>query len=352
MHLSTFGWNPFFERHGTALRAQGLRLGRVSCEERGLYRLYTEQGEQKAWLGGRLRHEAAGRADLPAAGDWVAFREEGGACVLQAVLPRRSKFSRKQSGRAAEEQIIAANIDKALLLTGLDNDYNLRRMERYLALTWESGAQPVVVLNKTDLCPDVPARVAEAGAVAPGVPVYAISSLLGEGLEQLVAEIVPRETLAVLGSSGVGKSTLINRLLGADVLATAAVRASDGRGRHTTTARRLILLPSGALVMDTPGMRELQIWEDDEGIGRAFDEIETLAAECAFSDCTHRSEPRCAVKAAVEDGRLWPARLENFRKLQREMRYLERRQDHAAQLAEKRRWKSIHKSMRGFDKRK
>ena len=334
------------------MREQGLQFGRVTWLSRGLYNLYTERGEQRAQLAGRLRHQAAHPSELPAVGDWVAFRERDGAHVIQAVLARRSKFSRKIAGRTTEEQVLAANVDKVLLLTGLDNDYNLRRIERYLAIAWESGAQPVVVLNKTDLCHDVAVRVAEAEGVALGAPVYALSSLSGEGVAQVERELVPTQTVVLLGSSGVGKTTLINRLLGKDAFATRPVRAGDDRGRHTTTARSLTLLPSGALVMDTPGLRELQIWESDEGLGRAFDEIESLATQCAFSDCTHASEPRCAVLAAVEDGRLSSERLENFRKLQRELRYLERRQDVSAQLTEKKKWKSIHRAMRNFDKRK
>jgi ribosome biogenesis GTPase len=352
MHLNAFGWTPFFEQHSADLRDQGLQFGRVNWLSRGIYNLYTERGEQHAQLSGRLRHRTAQGCELPAVGDWVAYRERDGASLIQAVLPRRSKFSRKAAGRATEEQIVAANVDKVLLLTGLDNDYNLRRIERYLAIAWESGAQPVVVLNKTDLCADFAARVTEAEGVAIGAPVYAVSSLTGEGLNELERELLPGQTIAMLGSSGVGKSTLINRLLGEDVLATRAVRPGDDRGRHTTSARSLLLLPSGALVMDTPGMRELQLWESDEGLGRAFDEIETLAAACGFRDCTHTAEPRCAVRAAVEEGRISPERLENLRKLQREMRYLALRQDHSAQLAEKKRWKRINKAMRNFDKRR
>jgi ribosome biogenesis GTPase len=352
MHLNIFGWTPFFEQHSADLRSHGLQFGRVNRASRGIYHLYTERGEQSAKLTGRLRHHAAGREALPAVGDWVAFKPESGICIIQAVLPRRSKLSRKHAGRKTEEQIVAVNVDKVLLVTGLDNDYNLRRIERYLAVAWESGAQPVVVLNKTDLCPAFAVRVAEAERVAMGAPVCAISSLTGEGLEQLEREFAPGETLAMLGSSGAGKTTLINRLLGESRFATSPVRRGDDRGRHTTSARSLILLPSGVLVMDTPGMRELQIWENDEGVGRAFEEIETLGAHCAFSDCSHTSEPRCAVRAAVEDGRLATERLENFRKLQREMRYLALRQDHGAQLAEKKRWKKINKAMRNFDKRK
>ncbi|MCI0352177.1 MAG: ribosome small subunit-dependent GTPase A [Acidobacteriales bacterium] len=349
MHLSIFGWNAFFEQHGAALCEQGLQFGRVSWSSRGVYNLYTESGEQRARLSGRLRHRAAESSELPSAGDWVAFRQRGDACVIHAVLSRQTMFSRKTAGRTTEEQVLAANVDKVLLITGLDNDYNLRRIERYLAIAWESGAQPVVVLNKTDLCADVATCVVEAERIALGVPVYAISSLTGEGVEQLEPEILPGQTVAMLGSSGAGKTTLINRLLGEDVFATRPVREGDDRGRHTTSVRSLILLPSGALVMDTPGLRELQIWEGDEGLGRTFDEIETLATSCAFSDCSHTSEPRCAVRAAVDQGRLAPERLENFRKLQRELRYLERRHDVSAQLAEKRKWKRIHKALRNLD---
>ena len=352
MQLSTFGWTAFFEQRSSGLRQQGLEFGRVSWLSRGIYNLYTERGELRAQLSGRLRHDVTQASEMPAVGDWVAFREREGACMINAVLPRLSKFSRKIAGRTTEQQVLAANVDRVFLVTGLDNDYNLRRIERYLAIAWESGAQPVVILNKADLCADVATRVAEAQSAAIGVPLYAISSLTGEGVSILEQEIVPRKTIALLGSSGVGKTTLINRLLGKEAFSTHPVRASDHRGRHTTTARSLILLPAGALVMDTPGLRELQIWESDEGLGRTFDEIETLATECAFSDCTHVTEPRCAVRASVEQGRLSAERLENFRKLQRELRYLERRQDVSAQLAEKKRWKSIHKAMRNFDKRK
>ena len=352
MQLSTFGWTAFFEQHSTGLRQQGLKFGSVSWLSRGIYNLQTERGELRAQLSGRLRHDVTQASDMPAVGDWVAFRECDGACIINAVLPRHSKFSRKIAGRTTEQQVLAANVDRVFLITGLDNDYNLRRIERYLAIAWESGAQPIVILNKVDLCDDVSTRIAEAQQVAIGVPLYAISSLTGEGLSHLEHEIVPTQTVALLGSSGVGKTTLINRLLGKDAFSTRPVRVGDDRGRHTTTARSLILLPSGALVMDTPGLRELQIWESDEGLGRTFDEIETLAAECAFSDCTHVTEPRCAVLDSVEQGRLSAERLENFRKLQRELRYLERRQDVSAQLAEKKRWKSIHKAMRNFDKRR
>jgi len=352
MYLKTFGWTPFFDQQSAPLREQGLQFGRVNWLSRGLYKLFTEHGEQEARLSGRLRHRAESSSDLPAVGDWVAFRESGDVIVIDSVLARRTKFSRKAAGRTAEEQIVAANVDKVLLLTGLDNDYNLRRIERYLAIAWESGAQPIVVLNKADLCQELTTCVFKAKSVSAGVPVYALSSLTGEGLEQLHSELVPAQTVGLVGSSGVGKSTLLNRLLGEDLAQTAAVRPGDNRGRHTTTTRYLVLLASGALMIDTPGMRELGIWESNEGLNLVFDEIETLASNCAFSDCTHSSEPRCAVLAAVEERRISPERLENFRRLQRELRYLEVRRNHSAKLAEKKRWKAINKAMRNFDKRK
>ena len=269
-----------------------------------------------------------------------------GRATIHAILPRRGRFSRKAAGDETREQVLAANVDTVFLVTGLDGDYNPRRIERYLVTAWDSGADPVVLLSKADLCEDVPARVAEIESVAPGVPVHAVSSLRREGLEAVRGYMHTGRTVALLGSSGAGKSTLINALLGEERLRTREVRESDSRGRHTTTRRELILLPGGGLVIDTPGMRELSLWQADEGLPATFDDVAALAAGCAFKDCRHESEPRCAVRAAVAAGGLAAERLESWRKLEGERRYLEIKEDQRAQLEQKRKWRVIHKAAR------
>jgi ribosome biogenesis GTPase len=337
LNLKRFGWHPFFEACFAEYAEEGLVPARVVAELRGAYRLATEAGEIDGRLAGKLRHEAEDRAALPAVGDWVAVAPAGAeAAVVRAVLPRRGAFSRKVAGMRVEEQIVAANVDTVFVVVGLDNDFNLRRVERYLALAWESGARPVVALNKVDVCDDPEARAREVEAVAIGVPVVLVSAARGDGLDGLSAHLRAGETVALLGSSGAGKSTLANRLLGGDVQRTGGVREHDSRGRHTTTHRELFVLPSGAILVDTPGMRELQLWGDGGGVAEAFEDVEALARECRFSDCSHASEPGCAVRDAVD-----PKRLASYRALGREMTALER----------KRHWKAIHKAMRSHSKR-
>jgi ribosome biogenesis GTPase len=352
MDLISLGWDSAWaETFGQHAHA-GLAAARVTIRHNHLYTVVTEVAgecvELCAESAGKLKHVAKGRAELPAVGDWVAVQlpQGNGLALIRALLPRRSKFSRKAAGRGTEEQVVAANADTVLLIAGLDNDYSVRRIERYLVMAWESGSAPVVVLNKADLCPDGAARVAEVSDVAMGVPVLATSALRGDGVDQLAKYIGGGKTVALLGSSGVGKSTLINRMLGAEIMATQPVRERDQTGRHTTTSRQLIVLPTGGMVIDTPGMRELQLWDADEGVQMTFDEIETLAAGCRFSDCRHEHEPGCAVLNAVD-----PARLESFHKLRRELAWLDRKQDTNAGVVEKKRWKAIHKAQRGFSKR-
>jgi ribosome biogenesis GTPase len=352
--LSALGWSEFFEEYFRPYAAQGYTSGRVALEHKGFYRVYTEYGDLLAEIAGKLRHEAANRADLPAAGDWVALRPrpEEGRATIHAILPRKSKFARKTAGERTEEQIVGANIDTVLLMMSLNQDFNLRRIERYLAVAWESGANPVVVLSKADLCADAAASAAEIQKVAAGVPWHAISVVTHEGLDALSQYFGCGQTVALLGSSGVGKSSLINHLLGREQLRVQEVREDDDRGRHTTTHRELILLPQGGLVLDTPGMRELQLWDAQEGVTRAFDEIEELASQCYFRNCQHKDEPRCAVREALETGALDEARYRNYDKLQRELRYLETKQDKGAQIAEKKKWKKLTRMATEWSKMK
>jgi ribosome biogenesis GTPase len=351
--LEAYGWTPFFAEHFAFYAAQGLVPGRVSRDHQRIYRVYTEQGEAMATVAGRLRHHASSAREYPVVGDWVSLRPlvRERRTVIQAILPRISTFSRKVAGSLTGEQVVAANVDTIFLTQGLDDDFNLRRIERYLLLAWESGASPVIILNKADLCDDVPGMVRQVEAIAPGVPVHATSARRQEGFEPLTTYLVKGRTVALLGSSGVGKSTLINRLLGRDLLRTGEVRPEHSRGRHTTTHRELVLLPSGALVIDTPGLRELQLWEVAGGIDSAFADIDQLAALCHFRDCRHEGEPRCAVRQAVADGVLSAERLENYVKLRLESRYLAERQDQLAQIAKKHRWRTIHRTLRNFKPR-
>jgi ribosome biogenesis GTPase len=349
--LASFGWDEQFARDFDSLRAPGTVPARVIAEHRDRYVVRTAQGERAAVLAGRLRHQARTREDLPATGDWVAVDEGDGTAAIHAVLPRRGLFRRKVAGETTEAQVLAANVDVALVAAALPGDVNARRIERYLALAWESGAVPVVLLTKSDLVNDVDTAVRGVRALAPGVDVAAVSAVTGAGVDALARWLQPGRTAVLLGSSGVGKSTLTNLLLGEDALRTGAVR-EDGKGRHTTTHRQLFQLGNGALLIDTPGMRELQMWSADAGLESAFADVEALAARCRFGDCAHQSEPGCAVRAAAESGALDPARLESWRRLRRELAWLEIRQDEAASAAERARVKTIHRAQRAHYRHK
>ena len=330
MSLEKFGWTSYFEGQ----LARPAEPARVVLADRELFVVWTESGEREATAGGRLRYEGD---DWPVVGDWVAL--EAGTRIA-SVLPRRTAFSRKEPGRATREQVIAANIDVLFIVAGLDGDFNLRRLERYLMVAWESGGRPVIVLNKADLCQDAAGVAAETEAL--GAPVAVISALDGSGVDALDAHIAAGETAALTGSSGVGKSTLLNRLLGSDEQRVQDVRASDSRGRHTTVRRELFLAPNGWLVIDTPGLRELQLWAGMKSVDLAFADIAELARQCRFRDCRHQGEPGCAVAESGID----EARLASYAKLQREAAHLERQQDQRAAWEEKRRIKRIHRAMR------
>ena len=335
--LAGLGWNGFFEQAFAALDADGLSPARVVREERERYLVCGEAGEMAAEVPGRFRFEAANESQFPAVGDWVAVRPMSpDQALIIAVLPRRSALSRKEAWNRSSEQVIAANIDTVLLVAGLDQEFNPRRIERYAVAMRQSGATPVIVLNKTDLCPDLAARIGELQGVANGIPVHPVSALDEKDLDALHEYLRVGETIAFIGSSGVGKSTIINRLLGAERQATGAVSESVGKGRHVTTRRELIAIPGGGLLIDTPGMRELQLWGDEADVDRAFEDIEELARECRFRDCRHEAEPGCAVRAALETGDLAPERFRNYVKLQREASFLELRRKIAEQRARRR----------------
>jgi ribosome biogenesis GTPase / thiamine phosphate phosphatase len=353
MNLIDLGWSQRWEASFEQFRKDGLAPARVAREDRDLYQVYSESGELVAEVTGRFRFRNTSRADFPAVGDWVAIEASpsGGRVTIHAVLPRVSKFSRKVAGTKTEEQVVAANIDTAFIVCGLDGDFNPRRIERYLTPAWNSGAAPVVVLNKADVAGDIAPLVTEVESVAFGVPVYAISALARSGVEVLLQYCSRGKTVALLGSSGVGKSTLINALLGEEQQQTGVVSEHQDRGRHTTTRRELVLLPSGGMIIDNPGMRELQLWSDgEEGLDETFDDIRQLGTQCRFRDCQHDSEPDCAVQAALIDGTLASERYQSYLKIKRELRYVASRQDQRLRAAERARWKQIAKTNRARTK--
>jgi ribosome biogenesis GTPase len=346
--LQQLGWSDSLETQFMEFAAAGLAPARVVAQHRGAYVVRGTEGEAVAEIAGRLRHEAASPADLPAVGDWVAVRPrpEGEGTIIHGLVPRRTVFSRKTAWTETVEQVVAANVDVAFLVTTLTAELSARRVERYLTMAWESGAEPVIVLNKADLCDDPLPLLADVEAVAIGVPVVVTSAETGDGVGKLRGWLVGSRTGALLGSSGVGKSSLVNCLLGEARMLTREIRSDGVRGQHTTTHRELILLPGGGLLLDTPGMRELQLWESDDGLESTFQDVAALAAECRFSDCAHRREPGCSVRAALASGSLAPERLESYRKLQSELARLERRLDKRLASEERKKWRRMERSRR------
>ena len=347
MELELLGWNAVLEAAWNSSERKGLRRGRVVTQHREAWEIAGEFGERDAEASGKLRLAAESGRPWPTVGDWVAARGEVDAgMVIDEVLPRRTRIARKVPGKRNEMQVLAANVDTIFLMMGLDGDFNLRRLERFLVQVWESGARPVVLLNKADVREEADKIAEGLRRDLVGVNVYCISAKTGAGLDGLDAYLVTGETVVLLGSSGVGKSTLVNRLLRSEGQSTNIVRERDSRGRHTTTGRELFFLVSGAMVIDTPGLRELQLWEVEQGLERAFGEVEGLAEGCRFRNCRHAGEPGCAVRRALEAGGLEADRLESYHKLQREQEFQRIKSDKKAQQEFKGNIKKVNRAMR------
>jgi ribosome biogenesis GTPase len=348
MDLARLGWDHAWDAAFAAWRDEPhVEAARVVIEFNHIYRVAAGRGELEATLAGRVKHYAARRSELPAVGDWVALRVRDGrdGASIIGVLPRRSRFSRKAAGLVTDEQVVAANVDLVFLVMGLDDDFSVRRLERYLLTARESGAEAVVVLTKPDRTQTLPEQVQETTAVAAGAPVHVVSPRYNEGLAPLAATLAGARTGALLGSSGVGKSTIVNRLVGEDVQRTREVRLADAKGRHATTHRELVVLPNGGLLIDTPGMRELQLWDVGGAVRDTFEDIEALADGCHFTDCRHRGEPRCAVRDAADRGALDEGRLANYQRLQDELAVLTQQQGERAQREARRRAKIDSKAL-------
>ena len=356
--LDSLGWNDFFENAFQSLSDADLIPGRVIRQLKKTFEIHDGRYQHRAVLAGKFFVKAGTPLDLPVVGDWVAFRGDSrkGQVMIREVLPRKSQFVRKVALENTKPQVIAANVDLVFIVTGLDRDFNLRRIERYLTLSYESGAKPVIVLNKIDLCQNADSVIQEVEAVAMGADVIAVSALADEGIEQLTHHLKKGRTVAFLGSSGVGKSTLVNLLMGRNVMEVREVRENDQRGRHTTTHREMFTLSNGAMIIDTPGLRELQLWGGGENLNQAFSDIEKLAESCRFSDCSHEREPDCAVKHAVEAGEIDEARYASYLKLKKELIYLDQRQDEFGRREIRRQAKVMSKmvkrTVRDHDKRK
>jgi len=354
MNLSDIGWNSFFEKEFALLGNPDLDVGRVAIENKERYIIYSRYGELAGEVTGKFLYSVRSAAELPKVGDWVVMTvfEDEKKTIIHNVLPRKTKFSRKVAGKKTDEQVIVANIDTVFIVQGLDGDYNLRRLERYLVMAAESEADPVIVLNKADLCENVDIRIDEVNKMIKDVPVLGVSAQTQEGINNLKQLIQKGKTVVFIGSSGVGKSTIINALAGKEIQKTFEVRESDSRGRHITSRRELIVLPDGGLLIDTPGMRELQLWSVKEGIQDTFSDIEQLVQECRFINCTHTNEKGCAVQEAVKSGTITEVRFNSYMKLKKELRYLKIRSDSQAFLEEKRRVKNLYRKWKKIQREK
>ncbi len=350
--LARLGWDDRWQEAWRTLDAPGCVPGRVALEHNHVFRILTEAGELLAETAGRVKHRASGRHELPAVGDWVAVRPDarGGRALIRGVLPRRSFFSRKVAGRETEQQVVAANIDTVFVVFGLDKPVNARGIERYLTVAERGGARPVVILGKADVAEDLAGAVEAARAVSGSTPVLPVSAHHGTGLEAIEGLLASGVTVALIGPSGAGKSSLVNRLVGREVLPTGEVREWDARGRHTSVHRQLVIREAGGLIIDTPGMRELQLWDTDTAVGESFDDIAAIAGECRFRDCRHDREPGCMVKAAVETGRIPADRYEGFRKLQQEQEALAERLEERGLIDARRQGRIMAKALKAMQK--
>lgn len=340
INIKKYGFSESFSNG--ILQDNQLTPARILSQEKGFYRIISDKGKKLAEVSGKFQFQTTVSSDYPAIGDFVLvnWNESGNSAIIESLLPRKSAFIRKAAGGSQQEQVVAANIDIVFLCMALNNDFNLRRMERYISIAWDSGAMPVVVLTKSDLCDDLEQKLAEVSTIAFGVDVLVTTSTEENGYEELLPFISEGKTIAFIGSSGVGKSTLINRLLGKELLKTNGLR-NDDKGRHTTTHRELFLLPSGGMVIDTPGMREFGMWDNDTGIERTFMDIEELAAQCKFRNCTHTNEPGCAIQKALTTGKLEINRWQSYQKLKAENDYMEDKESYM--LAKGMREKQISK---------
>lgn len=347
-NLYDLGWNENFEEEFEQYR-DFYSIGRIVVEYRSLYKVYTEQGDILASVSGKMINSAVGRQDYPAVGDWVILDKinaQDGRSIIRGILERKSKFSRKVAGNSFEKQIIATNIDIAFLCMSLNNNFNLRRLERYITMAWDSGSRPVVLLTKADLCDDIEEKLKKTADILFGIDVHCISCINKSGITDIKNYINKGTTVAFLGSSGVGKSTIINELLDESRQVTQETSSIGDKGRHTTTNRELILLKDGGIVIDTPGMRELHILDVNESIDTAFKDIEELSLNCKFSDCTHTSEPKCAVKEAINNGALSKKRYESYVKLKKEAEYTEKKLNRKAEMQYKKSSKKLSKVLR------
>lgn len=356
--LNEYGWNQFHQDNWdeiiSEMKTGNYIAGRVTLEHKRMYRVITEEGEWLSVCSGSFQHEAIERRDFPAVGDWVVVERMPGEDrgIIHAVLPRTSLFSRKAAGTTIAEQLIAVNVDIVYLVMSMNDDFNSRRLERYLVAAYDSGATPVVVLTKKDLCDNPGAYIEDAQTIALGAEVYTVSNLTGEGIGPLTDLLVGGKTAALLGSSGVGKSSLVNAICGEGTMDVQGIREDDAKGRHTTTHRELIKIPSGGILIDTPGMREFQLWNESESLDSGFKDIEELSTSCKFGDCRHDREPGCAIQEALKSGVLPKERYANYVKLQREIAFLERKTNRQAAVAERDKWKKVTKGMRKHPSKK